>query len=242
MLIGNSLSQYYPTSTQKGNSGNASSSDFLTVMEEKEKEIQRRTEGVECEETIREIVKEVLGYVSLGRFFPDKVDDVLTPETRYQLTAEEKAYFAEKYDISNMTPSEMDEMLCEMEDMGAITQSERLSVNPYLNQNGEFRHQGVVEKSIFEFLGETEHCYENDPLAFFQEQIKLLKKEIYNCGLEEDKDALKEELEGIEVISNLLNSVFSNSVDSRSRQTLENSIEQQWEQEQMYRQMLLERV
>ncbi len=214
IIPNNNLTQYLNNSNQSS-SKTQNTGEFSSKLEELQAEIDRRLDGVTCEKERSDIVMDVLGGVPLGRFDPSKVDDVLTPETRYQLTDEDKAYFAQKYDISNMTPGEMDEMLCEMEDMGAITQSERLAVNPYMNPDGSFKTVSTVVIYPSTHTGEgssilthQEFYYGGDPLNFWEERMRTLQRELVTGGENVDKDAHREELAGTQLISSLLGGIF----------------------------------
>ncbi len=222
MIIGNN----YPQNL--ANRGNPSSQDqntgnFLSQIEDLQAKLDKALEGVTCEEERSEIVNELLGGQYLGRFNPDKQDDVLTPETRYQLTQEDKDYFAQKYDIGNMTPGEMDEMLCELEDMGAITQSERLAVNPYMNADGSFKSfsQVVIIPSTHTGEGSSvtdlhQDHYGGDPLGFWAQRLRTLEQELVTGGATVDKEAHRQELAGTQAISALVGGIFGQSPSART--------------------------
>lgn len=206
--------------TTQGNSGTSS---FGNHIESVADELERKLEGVECEDERNEIINEVLGCVLLGHFDPSKVDDVLTPETRYQLTQEDKDYFANKYDLNNMNPAEMDEMLYEMEQMGAITQTERLSVNPYLNTDGTLKQFSMVKEFS---AGEApppgsfmDYYYDKDPLNFWEERMRTLAQELVTGGDHVNKDEHREELAGTQVISALLGSIFGGTATNSTAQS-----------------------
>ncbi len=238
----------YRFSNNSTNHNTNQQSDFSKKIESITDELERKLEGVECEEERNEIIKDVLGVVYLGRFDPSKVDDVLTPETRYQLTQEDKDYFANKYDLNNMSPYEMDEMLYEMELMGAITQSERLAVNPFINTDGSLRAYSSVTivdgtSSVF---GENslgfDNFYGGSPLDYWEERMRELQTELMTGGANVDKDAHREELAGTQLISQLLGSIFNRSSSSYSNSTdsaTESENLQQWlEHEQMMRNLM----
>lgn len=238
----------YRFSSKSTNHNPNQQSDFGNHFESVKDELDRKLEGVECEEERNEIVKDVLGAVCLGRFDPSKVDDVLTPETRYQLTQEDKAYFAEKYDLNNMNPAEMDEMLYEMELMGAITQSERLSVNPFINTDGSLRASSVtmIEGTSCNFAENSlgfDNFYGGSPLDYWEERMREIEMELIIGGANVEKEAHREELAGTQLISGLLSSIFgenssnSTGVSHYARTTTEPTLS-----EELLEQMALERL
>lgn len=237
MLIGNNYPKQMDLAgrgaSQSNNSSNGSSI-FQSNLESIKDELDRRLEGVTCEDQRSDIVNDVLGAICLGHFDPNKVDDVLTPETRYQLTQEDKDYFANKYDIGNMGPTEMDEMLYEMEQMGAITQSERLAVNPFINTDGTLSGFTMVTivptsntgegSSVFlsgqngesSLVDHWRWYYEGDPLNFWEERMKTLQQELVTGGDNVDKEAHREELAGTETVLGLLDGIFGKGATTSS--------------------------
>lgn len=174
-----------------------------------------------------------IDYVPLAHFSTEKVGDVLTEETRYVLTQEEQDYFTEKYDIDNMDAFEMDCMLYEMEQMGVLTQSERLAMHPFIDCNGCPRGQSnaFVEGESFSYpmvcMSRVDYegvydPYKENTFSAFSEMISDLKQKIYEAyALGENVSSLEEQLKQADFVIDYLLALFQRDEEGQSTASLE---------------------
>lgn len=202
------------------------------------------TSYVESMTNQKEHTEESLGYTPIcNKIDPDKVDDVLTPSTRYQLTEEDKVYFQEKYgDVNQLSYWEMDCMLYELQEMGVITQSERLEAHPLFEADGSFAPGRVTCLAVDSYtVGEVD--FGDDVFAYFQEKLESLRKEIFTMGLtaeeiRENKEAMKR----LDAVSSVLEGIFGKTTGSSvgAKQTPEiiNALADDMEREVLFRELL----
>lgn len=176
----------------------------------------------------------------IPHFDPEKVDDVLADEDRYQLTQEEIDYYAEQFSKEGITMREMGDLLMEIEDKGVITQTERRSMCNGLTPL--YSYQGEVFTTVF-----SEPCNPQTHISYYEEnnpsftnqffeaaydRVHYLdnlenfcrNEQIYLSGVQNSLgQSISEERDTINTMQNILNGIMAGQSKESKENVTQNS-------------------